>query len=824
METDPYQISTVQQLRNLDKCVLESYQDNYYILNNDIDLTSYLQGEGNNDGAGWEPLSKGSGAITSFYGKLNGNGHKVSGLWINRPSEFFVGLFDYLPKQAEIRNIGVEIDNSKGGIKGDNIAGGLVGLNNGTIINSYAIGNITGVTGESGGLVGINSGGIIINSHATGSVTGSNSGGLVAFNQGLISNSYATGNVMGVQSSGGLVGENNLGGTISNCYATGNITGENSVGGLVGFNITGTISNSYATGNVINGSGLVGNNFSGSFISNSYAIGSVINGDGLVGSDDGMVSSSFYDKETSGQTGDYSGVTGKRTAEMKLQSTYEGWDFEGVWEINPSKNNGYPSLLWQNPEHLASITLKIPNQTWIGSAITPKPSITFKGNLLIEGTHFDYSYSDNLQIGMAKLRIVGKGIYLGQAKEVEFEIIPATCGTGFAGGSGTKDNPYKITEAKNLDAIHNCLDRASTENAGKYFELQNNIDLGGYIADISEGWRPVNNVDGKLNGNGHKISGLWINRPLQNNVGLFGIAGHVNGMEIKNIGVEIDNAKGGIRGFENVGGLVGTNTTSDTISSSYVIGNVTGNKYVGGLVGGNGGAISNSYATGNVTVGMGGNVGGLVGSNNGTISNSYATGSATIICMRNCSNRTGGLVGENNSGGTIINSYAVGRATGPYQTNQDFLWLVGSNSGIISSSYYDNEKEYVCEDTCTDRGIGKKTAEMKMQSTYEGWDFVNIWEINPAMNGGYPILQNMENPSVLPIQKNPITKSVAVNIITNAIQLSNLPQNTKVELYNLQGKRIYSTNSGNSKILKIPVQTGVYIVKAGSQTMKVTMR
>jgi len=59
---------------------------------------------------------------------------------------------------------------------------------------------------------------------------------------------------------------------------------------------------------------------------------------------------------------------------------------------------------------------------------------------------------------------------------------------------------------------------------------------------------------------------------------------------------------------------------------------------------------------------------------------------------------------------------------------------------------------------------------------------------------------------------------------TNAIELSNLPSNAKVEVYNSQGKRIYSTHSENSEILRIGVQTGIYIVKVGTQTMRVAVR
>jgi len=67
--------------------------------------------------------------------------------------------------------------------------------------------------------------------------------------------------------------------------------------------------------------------------------------------------------------------------------------------------------------------------------------------------------------------------------------------------------------------------------------------------------------------------------------------------------------------------------------------------------------------------------------------------------------------------------------------------------------------------------------------------------------------------------------SIRVQATANAIMLENLPRNAKVQVYTLQGKQIYSANSDNSQILRIPVQTkGMYIVKAGSQTLRVAVR
>ena len=70
----------------------------------------------------------------------------------------------------------------------------------------------------------------------------------------------------------------------------------------------------------------------------------------------------------------------------------------------------------------------------------------------------------------------------------------------------------------------------------------------------------------------------------------------------------------------------------------------------------------------------------------------------------------------------------------------------------------------------------------------------------------------------------PIPVSIS-QITPKTILLSNLPKNTKVEVYNLQGKRIYSAYPENPKILKIGVQTkGVYIVKVGTKTMRMVVR
>jgi len=66
--------------------------------------------------------------------------------------------------------------------------------------------------------------------------------------------------------------------------------------------------------------------------------------------------------------------------------------------------------------------------------------------------------------------------------------------------------------------------------------------------------------------------------------------------------------------------------------------------------------------------------------------------------------------------------------------------------------------------------------------------------------------------------------NISVKTAGNAIVLENLPKNAKIELYNLQGKRIYSANPENPQILRIGVQTkGIYILKINNKTLRVSM-
>ena len=140
-------------------------------------------------------------------------------------------------------------------VHGSYWVGGLVGLNYGTIRNSYAVGAVSNASYYTGGLVGENGtytkpAASIYNSYATGAVsaTAATVGGLAGASYGTIANSYATGSATSLGSNpantGGLVGAQG-GGTITNSYATGAVSAQYNVGGLVGFSVGGSVTNSY---------------------------------------------------------------------------------------------------------------------------------------------------------------------------------------------------------------------------------------------------------------------------------------------------------------------------------------------------------------------------------------------------------------------------------------------------------------------------------------------------------------------------------------------------------------------------------------------------
>ena len=118
-------------------------------------------------------------------------------------------------------------------------------------------------------------------------------------------------------------------------------------------------------------------------------------------------------------------------------------------------------------------------------------------------------------------------------------------------GSGTENDPYLILNPIQLNQVRNFLN-----NNNVYFKLMSDIDLTDYIEDEDpyQGWQPIGTSNypfaGIFDGNGKTVSGLIINRPNDDDIGLFA---KIASATIKNL--KMDNCT--IKGNNRVGILTG---------------------------------------------------------------------------------------------------------------------------------------------------------------------------------------------------------------------------------------------------------------------------
>ena len=241
------------------------------------------------------------------------------------------------------------------------------------------------------------------------------------------------------------------------------------------------------------------------------------------------------------------------------------------------------------------------------------------------------------------------------------------------------------------------------------------VDSGDTYWNDGKGWVPIGGAGSTLDaqvydlenpftaifeGNGHTVSHLFIGSDTVLLVGLFGFAG--SSSNIQNLGL----TDADVSGPELAAGLVGFN--NGEIRGSYVTGRVSGIENVGGLVGINStiGEIRGSYATSHVSGDD--DVGGLVGDNRGEIVASYATGRV----LGNTD--AGGLIGNHKSTGEISSSYATGTVSG----GSDVGGLIGLfEGGSINASYWDTQTSGHATGVLP---FGRTTAQLQSPRSYSG--------------------------------------------------------------------------------------------------------
>lgn len=291
--------------------------DGNYILVSDIDL--FVEN--------FDPIGD---SHKPFTGSFDGGGYVISNLTIKSPKSK-VGLFGY-GEGAFFNNVIIE----NADIEGGDFTGGLAGhLRESEVTDSSVNGRVHGLSSSVGGLIGSTFDTIVEGAHTMGTVIGQGSqvGGVIGrMDDSFLLSSYSFANVeVAIDNPNGLVGVSD------------------NVGGLVGASVNDQIDNCYAAGDVMgtgwNNGGLIGGIHRGTIVNNSYSTGVVSSNSrigGLVGHIDrfSSVKSSYYDKEASKVDITYGGA-GLTTKEMKSLLSYDGWDFDTIWQMNDGE---YPTL------------------------------------------------------------------------------------------------------------------------------------------------------------------------------------------------------------------------------------------------------------------------------------------------------------------------------------------------------------------------------------------------------------------------------------------------------------------------------------------------
>jgi len=616
-------------------------------------------------------------------------------------------------------------------VSGTSSVGGLGGYSKATLKSSSAKAVVTG-NNYVGGLIGYTYGETGLNIEfcsANSSVTAkSYAGGLVGYqtsrsssSKSILSKSFAVSNVTITDAggdsdgyiAGGLVGYNSQS-VISDCYAVGSVTGLDFIGGLIGSLATRSeINNCYAAVNV----SAVGT-------TNAGLIATIDN-------DNVVVADCYFDTEITGYSDgvkidatEIADITGLGTADMEVEASFTAFDFDGVWNVLANTDiddNARPYLKWET------------NSTTISVSTTPED----KGIILGTGW-FNLGDEVSLTAQMLpgwKVEVWKNGSdTVSTTASYEFTIVEdsiynlsAIFVQDFsATGLGTEESPYEITTLGQLEELSYL---PSLWN--KHFVLMNDIEasetsgwnVGDHDEDIQTieramGYIPIGDHDGfgvrgkvpfsgVFDGQGYTISGLYINRPLEPYVGMFG---YTKGASIKNLNIEsadflASKYVGGLVGytFNNVELLDGYKSyfhnchviNSKIVAGSYVGGfagnmyfdvvtnssvqdiDLTANSYSGGFVGEftYRASIDSCYSTGKINT-YGDNNGGFAGRSVGScsITNSYSS------CNIEGNQQIGGFVGYFGRTGLIENCYANGTAKA-----YSYYGLVGGFVGYINN-------------------------------------------------------------------------------------------------------------------------------------------
>lgn len=662
--------------------------------------------------------------------KDNGNAGGIVG--VNNSGEFKDDAND-----GELTNGIYDVESTGSVIAGSSsaVAGGLVGKNDGGLANSFSDSAVTVATGVTldkdttalGGVVGINNGNVqyvdslgVTNGGVTGS---SNIGGIIGTNNGNMYSGYNESIVSGNDKVGGIIGENKSGKTVSNVVNATGVEGKDNVGGLVGVN-SGSVTNGRNNGTITGVKyvgGMVGSNEADATLKNLVNDSSAaITGEqyvgGIAGDNAGIITTGNEETDETvnlinrgtitgqqyvgGVAGSNSGTITNANNDVELNvkdKNQIAQYFGGIAGVNTGTINKATNTADVNAD----------GATYVGGIVgkndgTLKDMAGNSGNVT----------GENYVGGVAGLNTNNKPLDGVEASNT---------GTVFATGGGAGGifavNNANITNSK-LTNNGTVIGNGGNGTGGIFGVNTGNISTSSLINEVDGQVIGTNNVGGLIGTNTGTITGgrdeadSYYKYQIYNN----GVI-NVGTWKDDNSNGKVDD--GEIKGLQqgetsqNIGGLIGNNTTENGKTGSLTAGyntgaiNASGSINVGGIAGSNAGTIDQVFNTvitadgkntGTITGGT--NVGGLVGNNSGTLSNAYNITGVTG------NYKFGNAVGNNT--GEITNIYA------------------SNTTGILIGAGYENGKVYNAYSFVSDdkSATGVITGDAQKDSdSYEGFDF-----------------------------------------------------------------------------------------------------
>lgn len=466
--------------------------------------------------------------------------------------------------------------------------------------------------------------------------------------------------------------------TIQNCNVAGEVSGYNFAGGIVGAvdgktnNILNCSFQGNVTGNMYVG-GIVGQVQNQCEVSSCYAIGTVHGGNdkvgGIAGEGRGAIKNCYVLADVSASGKFAGGITGD-TYNLAIENCYYSGMVSASGSAGGIVGNAWggtikncvslaESVTGSNAnrivgENRATLT---DNYAWDGTTVN-NATVSADNAAGLNGADLTYTnetlspqFSDIFGSDNSAWEFTDNGLpILKNVGGTQFSELPkCMTGVGFD-GFGIKTNPYLIEDAKDLKLLAEKVN-SGERYEGKYFKQTADIDLN------NEPWTPIGTVinngkdakpfKGTFDGDGYKITNLKVTGN-SNNAGLFG---YTQDATIKNC-----NVTGEVKGFNDVGGIVGNADGKTQILSCSFRGDVTGeDSYIGGIAGSARGTIKNCYALADVTARIE-IAGGIAGyAYHVTIENCYYSGNVPA------GNSAGGIAGFV-SGSTIKNCVSLAKS------------------------------------------------------------------------------------------------------------------------------------------------------------------